>query len=388
MATLRNNDLDNSMIYCGVSCNLDKNLLATCLPLWQESSIEAIEWSFDAISEENHLPSWFQELISAYADEGRLIGHGIFFSLFSGRFTKGHKDWLRHLSKVSEKFQFAHFTEHFGFMTGQDFHKGAPMSVPLTNTSLAIGRDRLMRLQNAGQCPIGLENLAFAYSIEYVKEQGDFLERLLEPVNGFIILDLHNVYCQMHNFNCSFNELKTALPLHLVREIHISGGSWDHSYRDQKIRRDTHDDKVPEEVFSLLEEAIPLCHNLKFVLLEQLGTALNYIISQRLFHEDFYRLKSIVRSKANGVKIERNNFLSDGKWDLSSPLESPELYKEQILLSEILETATDLSAAKQKLNSEAQRLVNWNINSWDDKMTYTAMKIAQKWKDGHSKNAI
>jgi hypothetical protein len=46
-----------------------------------------------------------------------------------------------------------------------------------------------------------LENLALSFSVDDVKHQGEFLEKLVEPVNGFLILDLHNLYCQSHNFD-------------------------------------------------------------------------------------------------------------------------------------------------------------------------------------------
>src|SRR6185295_16105907 len=93
----------------------------------------------------------------------------------------------------------------------------------------------------------------------------------------FIILDLHNIYCQIHNFNIEFDNIIDLFPLHRVREIHISGGSWEDSHiiPGKKIRRDTHDDSVPEEVFGLLELSIHRCPNLKYVVLEQLSSGLD-----------------------------------------------------------------------------------------------------------------
>jgi uncharacterized protein (UPF0276 family) len=90
--------------------------------------------------------------------------------------------------------------------------------------------------------------------LEEVKKHGEFLNKLVDSVNGFIILDLHNVYCQSYNFNISFDEIIHLYPLHRVREIHISGGSWEDSniLPGKKIRRDTHDNPVPEKVFHLL----------------------------------------------------------------------------------------------------------------------------------------
>ena len=87
---------------------------------------------------------------------------------------------------------------------------------------------------------------------------------------------LHNLYCQLQNFNISFDKLIVLYPLNRVREIHISGGSWDDSLIEptRKVRRDTHDDVVPAEVFDLLKLTIRYCPNLKYVVLEQLGNGL------------------------------------------------------------------------------------------------------------------
>ena len=165
-------------IYSSVACNLDSNILQASLPLLQAEKVEAIEWSFDTLYNHKNIPAWFVELLTAFGNEGRLIGHGVYFSLFFGKWTKSQQKWLDHLKKVTKNFRFDHITEHFGFMTGEDFHKGAPIGVPMTSSTLAIGQDRLKRIYNACQCPVGLENLAFAYSLDEVKRHGEFLNQL------------------------------------------------------------------------------------------------------------------------------------------------------------------------------------------------------------------
>lgn len=48
---------------------------------------------------------------------------------------------------------------------------------------------------------IGLENLALAFTASDVRDQGQFLDDLLAPFDGFLVLDLHNLYCQLVNFD-------------------------------------------------------------------------------------------------------------------------------------------------------------------------------------------
>lgn len=244
----------SNSIYSGLAINLNENLLKASLPLFESEKVDAIEFNLDPLLQHSVIPDWFAELLTFYGQHNRLIGHGVFFSIFSGKFSKDQKLWLQNLKKLCNKFTFDHISEHFGFMTGEDFHKGAPLSIPYTKYTLEIGIDRIKRIQEAANCPTGIENLAFAYSLDEVRKQGEFIGELLNPVNGFLILDLHNLYCQSHNFDIDFIELLNSYPLNLVREIHISGGSWENSITDpnKKIRRDTHDIKVPKIVFDLL----------------------------------------------------------------------------------------------------------------------------------------
>jgi uncharacterized protein (UPF0276 family) len=366
-----------------VACNLDPDILAASYPLLEEARVEAIEWSFDTLFNVKQVPDWFYELLSAFSHSQRLIGHGVFFSLFSGKWLPGQRDWLKHLKQTAETFRFDHVTEHFGFMTGRDFHHGAPLNIPYTPATLAIGRDRLKRIQDAAQCPVGLENLAFSYSPEEVKRHGYFLEELLEPVNGFIILDLHNLYCQLHNFNMSFEELIGLYPLHRVREIHISGGSWESSMArpDIKIRRDTHDGTVPEEVFRLLKTIIPRCPQLKYVVLEQLGSGLKTAKSKTGFYNDFLEMEEIIRQyQMPAVSPAIQTFLPSVAGVPDEPVEDETLYQQQLELSSILECSAGYEDAIYLLSRSSLANTPWNVERWEPYMLETAINIAQKWK--------
>ena len=373
-------------IHASIACNLDPQLLLATLPLFEAEKVQAIEWSFDTLFQVPQIPNWFLALLDTFSDSDRLVGHGVFFSLFSGKWSQDQDLWLTKLGSLSKRFRFNHITEHFGFMTGEDFHKGAPIPIPFTPKTLALGQDRLKRIQGACNCPVGLENLAFAYSIDEVKQHGDFLAELVKVVNGFIILDLHNAYCQAHNFEISLLEILNYYPLDLVREIHISGGSWQDSSVNagKKIRRDTHDDRVPEAVFQLLEAALPLCPNLKFVVLEQMGTALHEPQQQTQFQGDFLKMSTILDHwNSKNKQQPTQDFQPLITTSLSSlPVEDQMLYKQQQALSTILENSTGIEAAQDALQQSNLAQSDWQIERWDPAMLETVLQIAQKWKGG------
>ncbi|MGV3538966.1 MAG: DUF692 family multinuclear iron-containing protein [Rufibacter sp.] len=372
-------------VLSAIACNLDVDILSAAFPLLEEERVQALEWSFDALFQTKDIPSWFTDLINTFSQEKRLLGHGVFFSLFSGKWSEGQKSWLQQLRQLSRHYQFDHITEHFGFMTGKNFHHGAPLNVPFTSTTLAIGQDRLAHIQDACQCPVGLENLAFAYSVEEVKKHGEFLEKLVEPVNGFLILDLHNLYCQLHNFSVPFEEIIQLYPLGRVREIHISGGSWENSSvtPSRKIRRDTHDAQVPEDVFELLQRALPLCPNLKYVVLEQLGNGLKTAESKYLFYQDYLQLEKLVQqhNQTSGLSQDRAlHFMPNAPVPLSRLVEDETLYREQIQLSQILEEATSYEEARNLLSTSSLAHSDWKLETWEPAMLETSIHLAQKWK--------
>ncbi|WP_138991310.1 DUF692 family multinuclear iron-containing protein [Larkinella sp. C7] len=374
-------------LHSALACNLDANILQASLPLLEAEQVDAIEWAFDTLYRTNKLPDWFDQLLRIYSDAGRLVGHGVFFSLFSGHWTADQQAWLKHLKILSSHYRFDHVTEHFGFMTGADFHTGAPLSVPLNSSTLSIGKDRLKRIQEAARCPVGLENLAFAYSLDDVKRQGDFLHQLIYPVNGFLILDLHNLYCQSHNFRLGYEQLLRLYPLDRVREIHLSGGSWEPATSEpgRTVRRDTHDEAVPTELFGWLEKAIDQCPNLKYVVLEQVGSGLRTEQARQGFARDFRQMKAIVKGKSNGLPSKLNTFLPGEPIVINElPVEDAELFAQQRQLATILESANDYQHARQLLASSNLAGSDWLAEKWQPGMLETAIAIAQKWRKGFS----
>ncbi len=359
----------------GLSMMPQLQFLQATYPLFEKGKIDVLEWSFDLIQNEEDKPEWLHNILEEFSSQQRLIGHGVLFSLFDAKWTGRQKNWLELLKKEVKRYSYTHITEHFGFMSSssENFHKGCPFPVPLNSTTLEIGIDRLKRIQDVANLPVGIENLAFAFSEQDVKEQGEFLQKLIEPINGFIILDLHNLYCQSMNFDINILDLIHLYPLDKVKEIHVSGGSWQESIyaKSGKVRRDTHDEKIPEEVFDVLPIALEKCAHCEFVIFEQLGESLNNPIDALEFQNDYYRLQEIIsKTKASFQKQ------SWGKEIIlnAPPVEDLLLDEEQKLLCKTLLETKDCHSIKDNL-----KLQNWNIENWDLSMIDTAIRLSEKW---------
>jgi len=233
----------------GLSMMPEAEFVSAALPLLQNNSVEVLEWSFDTLFNTNE-PDWLRDLLNFYAENNRLIGHGVYYSLFDAQWTDRQEIWLSRLKDEVSKRNYNHITEHFGFMNTENFHQGVPLPVPLHPITLQIGQDRLQRLQDAVNIPVGIENLAFSFCLDDVKEQGVFLEKLIDNSGGFLILDLHNMYCQSCNFDVDIQEIIKLYPLQKV----IDSSAGHERQGDLWIKKEFELSKYPVEDPVLYEE--------------------------------------------------------------------------------------------------------------------------------------
>lgn len=350
----------------------ESEFVSAILPLLQSSSIEVLEWSFDTFYNAKE-PVWLNDLLNFYSENNRLIGHGVYYSLFDAKWNDRQEIWLEKLKKEVHKRQYNHLTEHFGFMNTENFHQGVPLPVSLHSQTLQIGKDRLHRLQDAMDIPVGIENLAFSFSMDDVKEQGVFLDQLIEDIDGFLILDLHNIYCQACNFEVDMQEIIQSYPLDKVKEIHLSGGSWQESiYGKKSIRRDTHDDDIPDEIWAVLPSVLLQCKNVQYVIIERLGHSIKTEKEKQDFLNDFVKAQTIINDLDWSGR--ENCFWSKKEVNISKkPLEDIVLYEEQTRLTKLLFDHVEPSLIKK------ENFQYFNTKIWNEEMIMTAQNILKKW---------
>ncbi|WP_431609372.1 MNIO family chryseobactin maturase [Chryseobacterium sp. 'Rf worker isolate 10'] len=356
----------------GISMMAEAEFVSAVLPLLQDNSVDVLEWSFDTLYHA-HEPDWLRDLLNFYSENERLIGHGVYYSLLDARWTERQEEWLKKLKEEVALRKYNHITEHFGFMNTENFHQGVPLPVSLHHKTLEIGKDRLYRLQEAVNIPVGIENLAFSFSIDDVKEQGVFLDKLIEDTDGFLILDLHNIYCQSCNFNVELREIIDLYPLNKVKEIHLSGGSWQDSvYGKKPLRRDTHDDVIPKEIFSVLSSVLTQCQNLEYVIIERLGHTLKTERQKNDFLTDFNQVKIIIEASDWKQRDEKSWNKKEIKLS-EKPLEDLVLFEEQSRLTKLLFDNVEAKVIKD-LDFHYFKTENWDLE-----MILTAQNIIKKW---------
>jgi D-arabinose 1-dehydrogenase-like Zn-dependent alcohol dehydrogenase len=156
---------------------------------------------------------------------------------------------------------------------------------------------RLAQLRAVARLPVGIENLAFAFGARDVEDQPAFVEQLLAPSDGFLLLDVHNLYCQAINYGFDPIALMDRYPLGRVRELHVAGGRTSRPKSDplgRSFRRDGHDDHVPADVFPLVAHALARCPQLEAIVLEHTDDGLRSDEDLAHFRADFMRLRALV----------------------------------------------------------------------------------------------
>lgn len=330
-------------------------------PLLAEGIVDRLAWNLDMGWSSKGIPDWAAALLDVYGEAERLHGHGVELSLSSTPLTKRQERWLARFAEEMRARRYQRVTEHIGFITAGPFENGTVFPHPRCEGALAIGRDRLARLSELAGMPVGLENLALALSLRDVEQQPDFLEALLAPHDGHLLLDLHNLLCQAENFEIDPIALLHRYPLARVRELHLAGGELDHPASDPRkrpFRRDSHMDHLPEGVFTLLEEALACCPALEAIFFEHADGVLATADDQQRFHDDFRRVRAMVGSLRDNVPLDHDDSTPPSTRSIPevrawTPHEDPLLARYQSALLIALDEAPTPDAVAARLLADA-----------------------------------
>lgn len=201
-----------------------------------------------------------------------MVVHGVELSIGSAH---GWNDaYLRMLDRFQKEWSFVWHSEHLGFQTiaGDDdstLEIGVPLPMPATVEAVELVSARSATIQERYGVPFLLENPAHYFrelpTDPEIGNESGFLQALTKNSGCYLLLDLHNLYCNAVNHHFDAQEVVRKMPLDRVIEIHVAGGSW----RDG-FWMDAHDGRVPEPVWKLLECVLPIAPNVAGVVFELL----------------------------------------------------------------------------------------------------------------------
>ncbi|MEZ6003996.1 MAG: DUF692 family protein [Planctomycetota bacterium] len=225
----------------------------------------------DGNFEPNGFSRYFRELGDRTGKP--FVAHGVGFSLGNLRPDAERRSrWLHSIARDQATFDFLWYTDHLGLTVLDGLEVLLPLGLPYTDEAAAAVRDSLTALQTVVP-HVGFENSVFYFHLGEPLEEPAWIARCLEGSHRHLLLDVHNVYTTAVNAGFNPRTYIERLPLDKVIEIHVSGGSfsdpaWLRS--GNVLRLDSHDQGVPDEVWELLQFALPRCPKLRGVTLERL----------------------------------------------------------------------------------------------------------------------
>lgn len=180
--------------------------------------------------------------------------HGVGMSIGS----TDELNW-QHLKKLRDLINYIRpclVSDHLAWSSlhGQYFHDLLPL--PYTEESLSHIITRIQQIQDYLNQQLLLENIS-SY-IEYTHStlsESDFLCEVASKSGCGILLDINNVYVNATNFGRNPMTYLTALPGHLVQEIHLAGFTTSR-IEEKEILIDTHNRPIVPAVWDLYRTAI------------------------------------------------------------------------------------------------------------------------------------
>ncbi len=283
-------------VLCGISLLPAEDVRVATAPLFEAGVVDAVEWSLDFGFGEDGIAPWARRILDDYESRNAVFAHGVELSPMSARLLPHQEAWLDEARETFERRKFRHLTEHYGFMTAGEIVRGTPLPLPPSMAVLKVATERVARLGDIAGGPIGIENLAMAFGRDDALAQADLVRELCGQTGAFLLLDVHNLFCQAFNFDLDPLALAERYGLDRVREIHVAGGGATYPSADpsRPFRCDSHDHDVPEPAFELLAALLPRTTNLEVVILERSDRSLFSVPEAERYRADFTRIRSVI----------------------------------------------------------------------------------------------
>jgi uncharacterized protein (UPF0276 family) len=210
----------------------------------------AVDW-FEAVTE-NYLVAGGRPLHNLMRVRERfpVALHGV--SLSIGSTGPLDLSYLAQVKELAARVQPAWISDHLCWtgVNGKNLHDLVPL--PYTEEALAHVVARVRAVQEILGQRILLENVSSYLAFQESRmTEWEFLSAVATQADCLLLLDVNNVYVSSVNHEFDPIAYLDAIPTDRVQQIHLAGHE---SHGDYLI--DTHDQPVPDAVWSLYSEAL------------------------------------------------------------------------------------------------------------------------------------
>jgi uncharacterized protein (UPF0276 family) len=179
--------------------------------------------------------------------------HGVSMSLGSADGLR--RDYLARLKALADAVDPLYVSDHLSWSRTGRFNSHDLLPLPYNEEALDVVCANIQRAQDALGRAMLIENpssyLAFA---DAPLTEWEFLARMCERTGCGLLLDLNNVYVSAANHGFDPFAWIDGIPAQRVRQIHLAGHS-----QGGSLLIDTHDQPVPDSVWSLYAHALTRC---------------------------------------------------------------------------------------------------------------------------------
>ncbi len=242
-------NLNRDMVGLGMRSELVKDIITNMeRPL---KDIECLEF----IAEDYYHCAKTDSRVQGLAQLAKMVPvslHGVTFGLASAAAVEMRR--ADGMARLCEAVHPAFWSEHLSFVRGggaEIGHLAAPPRSEGTVEGALRNVDALTT--HVGVKPV-LENVATLITPPCsTMSETRWLSEIVEGAGAFMLLDLHNLYANAKNSGLDPFQMLDELPLHRVRQIHLSGGVDIPAPMGGTRLLDDHVHDVPDAVFDLLE---------------------------------------------------------------------------------------------------------------------------------------
>jgi uncharacterized protein (UPF0276 family) len=180
--------------------------------------------------------------------------HGVGMSL--GSTDPLDTEHVRKLKRLVGWSEPAFVSEHMSWGSIDGTHLNDLLPLPLTEEALELMIARVGQLQDLLGRQILVENVSSYLQFAHSQiAEWDFLAALGSHAGCGLLVDVNNIYVSACNHGFDARHYLSALPRHLVQELHLAGHSRNRC-GDREILIDTHSAPICDEVWELYEFAL------------------------------------------------------------------------------------------------------------------------------------
>ncbi|SOC14390.1 hypothetical protein SAMN05877962_112113 [Alloalcanivorax xenomutans] len=216
------------------------------------SQCETVPFQFMEVAPENWIPMGGRlgREFRRFTERFPFVCHGLSLSL--GGPHPLDFELLAAVKRFLDEHQIRCYTEHLSYCSDGG-HLYDLMPIPFTGEAVRYVADRIRRVQDFLERPIGIEHVSY-----YTPPGGpaemtelEFIRAVLEEADCGLLLDVNNAYVNGINHGYDPYSFIDGLPGERICYVHIAG----HYDEAEDLKVDTHGSAVIEPVWSLLEHA-------------------------------------------------------------------------------------------------------------------------------------